>query len=456
MTVARLGVPAPVRLRPPATRVAVVAALVAVLIAAAAVLRLEAASGRVGQASADEHAYVRLATDLRTTGHYGGATTAHPLHWAPGAPALFALADVLSGHAGGGRIDLPAARRAQAVVGALTVGAAFALAALIAGAWAGLAAGAAVAFLPPMIAATQHLTSEPLGAFAVTAALAMVVWAWNRGRPVGFAAAGAALGAACLVRADVLPAALLLVPAVGLLFGRRAGRRAGLAAAGALLAGLLAVTAPWSVWASTSSGAFVPITDGGTSTLFVGTYLPGHGTMFGLKHALAREAVRVHPEIRHTPLFRVRERDFLDAVAARHPGLSRDAAISAELHRNLRVYLLGHPAAFARMTAVKLWRMWAFPFRGTFRHTPAATIWLHRLLVALATAGLVAGLIRRRAPLLGLVLLAVGVTTAVDVAFVAEARHAFRLLPALLAGGAAGWALLAAGRRRPSVADSSG
>jgi hypothetical protein len=105
------------------------------------------------------------------------------------------------------------------------------------------------------------------------------------------------------------------------------------------------------------------------------------------------------------------------------------------------------------MTAAKLWRMWAFPFRGTFRHATPATIWLHRALVALAGAGLLAGVVRRRAPLLGLVLLAVGVTTGVDVAFVAEARHAFRLLPSLLAGGAAGWPLLANGQRRPSDAD---
>ena len=32
-----------------------------------------------------------------------------------------------------------------------------------------------------------------------------------------------------------------------------------------------------------------------TTTLFVGTYLPGHGTIFGLKHALAREALQRAP-----------------------------------------------------------------------------------------------------------------------------------------------------------------
>jgi len=430
-------------------RKALVATLLAALIAAAGVLRLEAAADHAGQTSADERAYVRLAADLRSTGSYGGPTTAHPLHWAPGAPVLFAFADALSGDAASpDRIDTRAARRAQAVVGALTVGAAFALAAMIAGVWAGLAAAAAVAFLPPMITATEHLTSEPLGAFAVTAALAAVAWAWNRGRAAGFAVAGAALGVACLVRADVLLAALVLGPAIGVLHARRAGRRAGLAAGGATLAGVLVLVGPWSAWASISERAFVPITDGGASTLFVGTYLPGNGTMFGLKHALARETLRVHPEIRGQPLFRVPERDVLDAVAARRPGLHRDAAISAELHRNVRVYLLGHPVAFARMTAGKVWRMWAFPFRGTFHRARGSTIWLHRVLVAVALTGLLAALVRRRAPLLGIALLAIGITTAVDVAFVAEARHAFRLLPALVAAGAAGWALLARGRPR--------
>jgi 4-amino-4-deoxy-L-arabinose transferase-like glycosyltransferase len=434
--------------RPP--RGVIVTALLMVLIALATVLRLEEANDRPGHASADERAYVRLASDLRATGNYGGPSMAHPFHWAPGAPVLFAAADALSGRPVADRIDARAGRRAQAVVGALTVAAAFGLAALIAGPWAGLAAAAAVAFYPPMVAATSRLTSEPLGALAVTAALAAVAWAWGRGRLLGFAAAGAAIGLACLVRADVLLAAMLLGPAVALLHARRAGWRGGLAMGCATLVGVLAVVGPWSAWATRRDRAFVPITDGGPTTLFVGTYLPGHGTIFGLKHALAREALRVHPSIRHEPLFRVREKVFLDAVAARHPKLARDAAISAEVHRNLRVYLLGHPVAFARMTARKVWRMWAFPFRGGFRRADTPTLWLHRALIVLAFVGLLGGLVRRRSPILGLVLLTLGVTAALDVAFVAEARHAFRLMPALVAAGAAGWALLSGVAPAPS------
>jgi hypothetical protein len=102
---------------------------------------------------------------------------------------------------------------------------------------------------------------------------------------------------------------------------------------------------------------------------------------------------------------------------------------------------MGRPVTFAGMLAAKAWRMWAFPFRGTFGRVSMETLWLHRVLVVLALAGVLAGLIRRRSTILGLALLTLGVTAALDIAFVAEARHAFRLMPALLAAGAGGWAL---------------
>jgi hypothetical protein len=123
--------------------------------------------------------------------------------------------------------------------------------------------------------------------------------------------------------------------------------------------------------------------------------------------------------------------------------MSRDAAIATEARHNLRVYLIGHPIAFGRMVAGKAWRMWAFPFRGSFGRNDAATLWLHRALVALALIGALGGLALRRSAPIGLVLVALGITAVVDIAFVAEARHAFRLLPALFATGAAGWALVA-------------
>jgi hypothetical protein len=313
----------------------------------------------------------------------------------------------------------------------------------------------AVAFYPPMINATTQLTSEVLGAFALTAALGAVAWAWSRDRIGAYATAGLAIGLACLVRADILLAGLILGPVAGLLRGRRVGWRRGLAVGAATLAGVLAAVGTWSAWASVRAGSFVPITDGGASTLFVATYLPGHGTIFGLKHALAREAERVHPSIRGKPIFKEPESVFLDAVAARHPKLSRDAAISAEVRHNLRIYLLGHPVAFGRMVAGKVWRMWGFPFRGTYRQTRPATIWLHRVLLALALIGLGSALVRRRSTPLALVAVVVLAVAVVDITFVAEARHAFRLLPSLLAAGAAGWALAIRARRARTAASAA-
>ena len=72
------------------------------------------------------------------------------------------------------------------------------------------------------------------------------------------------------------------------------------------------------------------------------------------------------------------------------------------------------------------------------------------MLLALALLGLLGGLWRRRTAPLVLVALGLLVIAAVNVAFVAEARHAFRLMPALIAAGAAGWALLAARPRAPA------
>jgi hypothetical protein len=50
-------------------------------------------------------------------------------------------------------------------------------------------------------------------------------------------------------------------------------------------------------------------------------------------------------------------------------------------------------------------------------------------------------------PQRALVLVVPGVTAAVDIAFVAEVPHALRLIPALLAAGVGGWALLCAASR---------
>ena len=46
------------------------------------------------------------------------------------------------------------------------------------------------------------------------------------------------------------------------------------------------VLAPWTIYASSEEGRFIPVTKGSAAALFVGTYLPGGGTTIGMKEDL--------------------------------------------------------------------------------------------------------------------------------------------------------------------------
>ena len=442
--------------RAPAGRQVVAGAALLAIVVAGAVFRFEAAERPVRRPSADQVQYVRLAAALRETGTYGDSTQAQPLHWAPGAPVLFAAADALAAAPQPTGIDEAAARRAQAVVATLTIVSAFALAALLAGRFAGLATAAAIAVYPPASDATRALVSETLGAFTATTALALLVWAWRGRGALRFVPAGLAVGLACLVRADLLPAAATVPLAVAAFGVRRFGWRRALARGAVLLIAAAAAVAPWTVHASRLAGHFVPVTDGDSGTLFVGTYLPGQGTIFGMKRQLYREAVRHDPLLRRRRPYQVPSRAVLDAVAARRPRLAREAALGAAARENLRTYALGRTGAYSQMLAAKLWRMWTQPYHAASARVHPWVKTLHRVLVALAVAGILAGLVLGRTAALALVIVSLAITTAVNTFFVAEPRHAFRMLPALVAAGAAGWALAVRRTERASSASTRG
>ena len=251
-----------------------------------------------------------------------------------------------------------------------------------------------------------------------------------------------------------------MVPVVaGALIWRRHDLRAAAGSTAAMLAATLLVTGAWSWHASTVSGHFVPVTDGGAATLYIATYLPGHGTINGMKESLRPELNRAHPRLRHVPTWRIPAQTYIALVSKhRHPHLTVESALRREVLRNLRVYGLGHPLSFASMVLDKFWRMWGSYYHGARHGVIVWKLWWHRALVALALAGALLGLWRSRSAALGLVLLAIAITTAVDVGFVAEPRHAFRLLPGLFAAGAAGWAMVLPGplsRLRPSAAEGA-
>jgi 4-amino-4-deoxy-L-arabinose transferase-like glycosyltransferase len=427
-------------------------ALLLVVLGAAALHSHFAANPTSSYQSADERSYGKLAVTLADAHQYGPPSTRmrDPLHWPPGAPALFAVAHAAFGEKASERtFDIPAAYWFQALVSLGTVLCAFAFAYALAGPWAAVGAAALVGFYPPLILASGEQVSEPLGAFLLTAALAMFAWAARRGWWWGNAIAGVLLGATVLTRADlILAPAIVAVLALLWMWRGRGEPRRGLVTAGALLAGAALVVVPWSAYASHRAGSFVPVTQGSAAPLFVGTYLPGEGNTVGMKRALEDEVKKFRPQLRGTPAFEIEAGNYMDMIAARHPSLSKDRAIRKEARANLRRYAVGKPLRFAVLMGDKVQRMWTRYARGGARHTSAPIRVLHILLVLGGLAGLLMGIWRRRSVPLVIVLAILLYSTALHTLVVSQARYNLPLMPLLLASGAAGWAMWLSSRAR--------
>jgi 4-amino-4-deoxy-L-arabinose transferase-like glycosyltransferase len=396
--------------------------------------------------SQDERAYGRLAIGIADHLRYG-SSEGSALRWPPGAPFLFAIGHRVAPGATNERTsEVKAAYWLQALVSLGTAAAAFLLAWTLAGRWAGLLAGALVGLYPPLILATGEQLSEPLGAFFVTSAFAALALR-QRFRWALFVS-GVLFGLAVLTRADLLLAPILLtiITFAWLALRKRQPRQA-FRFAFAFLGGAALMILPWTIYASAQAEKLVPVTTGSPSALFVGTYLPGDGTTFGMKRALGDETRRTHPKLSQTADLNLSASSVLDVVAARHPDLPRDEAISLEARKNIARYGLGDPIAFAGMMADKSLRMWSRYARGGARHTsPVIRVW-HIVLVVGSLIGLIAGVWRRRDPTLMAILLVVLYSTALHALVVSQGRYNLPLMPALIAGGVAGW-YLAFGRRR--------
>jgi len=417
--------------------------------------------------SADETAYGKLARSLSDHGFYGQPGQKHPVHWPPGAPFLFAFAHELDPQPRvDGNWDVPAAYPVQAIVGTATILAAFALAFVLAGPIAGLGAAALVAFYPPLIDASGQLLSEPLGALLVTGAMLAVALALRRPVWWRLVGAGVLLGATVLTRADLIlvPAITAVVVGVVLWHKQRsahnedvatpAPRRTALLAGarGMLLigAGCLVLVGPWSAYASQEEGEFVPISSGGASNLFIGTYLPGDGRLFVMKRALIDQLRQRNPSLADDRANAIGTPAYLQMVAARHPQLSYEEALRAEAKINLRQYALGQPLDYAAMMAGKIERLWLhYTVGGRTEQTWIRGI--HLAVVALGVAGLLAAAARRRGgPMLWLLALVLAYVTALNTVLVSEARHNLTVMPLVAVAGVAGLAL-ALLRERPTA-----
>lgn len=391
--------------------------------------------GSATHVSADENGYVANANRMLSGERYA------TFKWPPATSFAFAVATRLSGRHSL-RLSTGAkgpAQYMQLVLGALALALVAALTWLLAGPWAALIATAAVASYEPLIDATRTFLSEPSGAFALLAAVGAAAIARARFKRrhewSAIAAAGAIGGAACLTRGDLAVGMGVLALALA----GRPGWRTGLSRAGVYLAALALVLVPWLAYASFTEGRFVPITTAGPDALFIGTYLPGKGLLVPTEEQLAPEVCRHFPSDcgrywQHSslPLF--------DLIAARHPGMSEDAAVKAEIRENLNKYALGKPAAFASMLWGKFWKMWTNAWSGgNGTYHPSTSQTQHLIYLWLAWIGLIAGaVLARRFALLtsAAVLLAVAVAAT---PFNDQPRYNVSLMALLLSAGVAGW-----------------
>jgi hypothetical protein len=412
-------------------RIAIAALLAVIVLAGFAWRAHHAASPYLALQSRDELAYVTLGQRLATRGIYEGGER-WPLRWPPGAPAFFAVAYRLDHSAANSapRPDIPSAYWAQALAGAALVLVVFALAAALVapadGALAGLLAATAVAFYPPLVTMTADLLSEPVGTLVVAVAVLAFVWALRGSSARRYALAGVLLGVAALVRAD-----FVFLPAVLALLVRRRGPVLALVGCAAL------VLAPWSAYISARAGHPTLVTTGDAPVLFIGTCLPCDGTLLGLKQTYGDEARRRDRGLRRVHDSRPPASAVLDAIAARHPERDREAALRREAISNLG-YDLRHPIGYAGMELRKLRQLWLRPSRIGTSDRLAAVAVVHVVLIALAFAGLIAGLIRGRSRELTAIALVLAYGTAVHLLTTADSRYNLPLVPLLFAGGAAG------------------
>ncbi len=175
-----------------------------------------------------------------------------------------------------------------------------------------------------------------------------------------------------------------------------------------------------------------------------------------MKRSLGAEAKERNPKLRGRADFDLEARSVLAVVADRHPDMEFNAAVALEARKNISRYVREDPVGYAQMMLNKVQRMWSRYARGGARHTTWAIRGPHIALVLLALAGLLLGVFRRKSLLLACILAAALTSTAVHMLVVSQARYNLPLMPALLAGGLAGWVMFVrgqgAGRTRRPVA----
>ena len=357
-----------------------VLAALAVILLVGFLLRAWGATHPVPDPGPDAAAYRAMAAHLFETGRYGTPFQTSPSDWSPGLPLLVAGLYTVIGAA-----EETAARLLIAVLGTLMVLFTFLIGRRLAGIAVGLVASALVATYPTYIENNAQLLSEPLAAFLLAGGLLAVLWAAERRSLLSWALPGLAFGALTLTRPEYQAITFAFAALVLWRVWRDAGAARGLASALVVVLAASLVVAPWMVRNRMELGKWVPVSTGGGKALFVATYLPGLGRQVPVKRELMRRHLGAKDPITTSELRAQPMQPLLDRVASRYPDLPRDEALGRIGRENMRRYLSEQPAAYARMSAMKLWNVWE---RGSSPYM-RATGWVayHRLLLLCGLAG---------------------------------------------------------------------
>ncbi|HET7120976.1 MAG TPA: hypothetical protein VFI17_06960 [Solirubrobacterales bacterium] len=302
--------------------------------------------------------------------------------------------------------------------------------------WPALAGALAVAVYPALLEYQGMLMSEPLAATLLSGGVLAVLWAWEDGW-ARWLLPGALFGALALVRPEYLGVAALVAVVV---FAREAkvDWRQSLLRAGIFVGGLVVIIAPWTIRNAVALDRLVPISTGGGQVLFAGTYLPSDGD----PERVGAEVVAENPRLfAPQDAQRLRLEQILARLAhARYPGLETDQALSKLGKKQLWDDVSEEPAEYAGFLATKVWRIWSHGPRAVMREPGWEVIHWALVLLALAGLGVLAWRRRWEALLLGTILLAITLASAL---LVASPRRVLVLVPLLAALASVGGAWLA-------------
>ncbi len=283
--------------------------------------------------------------------------------------------------------------------------------------WIGLAAAGLLTFYAALPFFELKIMAVAVAMFLCTAALALLLDAWQKGGMVRWVLSGALIGAAALAA----PAALLLAPVYGVALLARGTRWL---EAGALAAGTLLAIAPATIHNLAAGGGFIPISSQGGITFYQGNSPKSRGLY------------RTVEGFTGSPLSQQQEEKAAAEKAAGHP--LKDSEVSAYWFGKGIDAMAGQPGAAIGLLQMKLWR-WFSSIEYSTEYSQAVErpdLWLLWVLLlpwgALAVGG-VAGMLLGRGVYPGLapVSLYLAGTVLPPVIFYVSSRYRLAAAPAL-------------------------